>query len=99
MIVEFGIACIAIFLWSFLPDGPARSAAFFAATSSWVLSLMVNLNPCMRFDGYYLLSDLCGFQNMQSSGFQLGSNLSCFAQAFRGLHFHYRSLSVFRRAD
>jgi putative peptide zinc metalloprotease protein len=72
MIAEFGIACIAIFLWSFLPDGPARSAAFFAATSSWLLSLMVNLNPCMRFDGYYLLSDLCGFQNMQSSGFALG---------------------------
>lgn len=72
MIVEFGIACIAIFLWSFLPDGPARSTAFFAATSSWLLSLMVNLNPCMRFDGYYLLSDLCGFQNMQSSGFKLG---------------------------
>ncbi len=72
MIVEFAIACIAIFLWSFLPDGPARSTAFFAATSSWLLSLMVNLNPCMRFDGYYLLSDLCGFQNMQSSGFQLG---------------------------
>lgn len=72
MIVEFAIACIAIFLWSFLPDGPARSTAFFVATSSWLLSLMVNLNPCMRFDGYYLLSDLCGFQNMQSSGFQLG---------------------------
>ena len=72
MIVELAIACIAIFLWSFLPDGPARSTAFFAATSSWLLSLMVNLNPCMRFDGYYLLSDLCGFQNMQSSGFQLG---------------------------
>ena len=72
MIVEFAIACIAIFLWSFLPDGPARSTAFFAATSSRVLSLMVNLNPCMRFDGYYLLSDLCGFENMQSNGFQLG---------------------------
>ena len=72
MIVEFAIACIAIFLWSFLPDGPARSTAFFAATSSWVLSLMVNLNPCMRFDGYYLLSDLCGFENLQSNGFQLG---------------------------
>jgi len=72
MIVELAIACIAIFLWSFLPDGPARSTAFFAATSSWVFSLMVNINPCMRFDGYYLLSDLCDFQNMQSSGFQLG---------------------------
>jgi len=72
MIAELGIAAIAIFLWSFLPDGPARSAAFFAATTSWVLSLMVNLNPCMRFDGYYLLADLFGLQNMQARGFELG---------------------------
>ena len=72
MITELAIASIAIFLWSFLPDGPARSAAFFAATTSWVLSLMVNLNPCMRFDGYYLLGDLFGVQNMQVTGFELG---------------------------
>jgi len=72
LMAEFAVACIAIFLWSFLPDGPARSAAFFTATTSWGLSLIVNLNPCMRFDGYYLLADLCGFQNMQESGFALG---------------------------
>ena len=72
MITELAIASIAIFLWSFLPDGPARSAAFFAATTSWVLSLMVNLNPCMRFDGYYLLGDFFGIQNMQVTGFELG---------------------------
>ncbi len=72
IIVELTIASIALFLWSFLPDGPARSAAFFAATTSWVLSLMVNLNPCMRFDGYYLLGDLFNIQNMQARGFELG---------------------------
>lgn len=72
LFAEFAIACTAIFLWNFLPDGPARSAAFFTATTSWGLSLIVNLNPCMRFDGYYLLADLCGFQNMQENGFALG---------------------------
>ena len=72
IIVELSIAAIALFLWSFLPDGPARSAAFFAATTSWVLSLMVNLNPCMRFDGYYLLGDLFSIQNMQARGFEIG---------------------------
>lgn len=71
IIVELTIAAIALFLWSFLPDGPLRSAAFFAATTSWVLSLMVNLNPCMRFDGYYLLGDLFDIQNMQARGFEL----------------------------
>ena len=72
IITELAIASIAIFLWSFLPDGPLRSAAFFTATTSWVLSLMVNLNPCMRFDGYFLLSDMFKIQNMQASGFELG---------------------------
>ncbi len=72
IITELAIAAISIFLWSFLPDGPMRSAAFFAATTSWILSLMINLNPCMRFDGYYLLGDFFRIQNMQASGFELG---------------------------
>ena len=72
MMVELTIACLAIFAWSVLPDGPLRSAAFFAATTSWAMSLLVNLNPCMRFDGYYLLSDMLGLSNLQQNGFAAG---------------------------
>lgn len=72
MIIELMIACLSIFLWAFLPDGPLRSLAFFAATTSWAFSLLVNLNPCMRFDGYYLISDAFGVQNLQQTGFELG---------------------------
>lgn len=72
MIVELGIASLSLFLWSFLPDGPLRSAAFFAATTSWTLSLLVNLNPCMRFDGYYLLGDFFKVRNLQKQGFEMG---------------------------
>ena len=72
MIVELSIACLALLAWSILPDGPMRSAAFFAATTSWAMSLLVNLNPCMRFDGYYLLQDLLGLSNLQQRGFALG---------------------------
>ncbi len=72
MIIELIIAALSIFLWAFLPDGPMRSLAFFAATTSWALSLLVNLNPCMRFDGYYLISDGFGVQNLQQKGFDLG---------------------------
>ncbi|MGB7287156.1 MAG: hypothetical protein WBC71_09515, partial [Salaquimonas sp.] len=66
---ELALACIATLLWVFLDDGPARSVAFTTATLSWVLSLAVNLNPFMRFDGYYILSDLTGFENLQERGF------------------------------
>ena len=72
MITELAIAALALFAWSFLPDGPMRSAAFFTATTSWVLSLMVNLNPMMRFDGYYILSDMFGMPNLQHKGFEVG---------------------------
>lgn len=65
MSVELAIAGIATFLWAFLPDGPARSVAFVLATTSWIVSLAVNLNPFMRFDGYYLLSDMWGIPNLQ----------------------------------
>ncbi len=72
MLTELMIACLAIFAWSFLPDGPLRSAAFFAATTSWVFSLLVNLNPMMRFDGYYILTDLFRTPNLQKTGFEYG---------------------------
>ena len=72
MMVEIGIAAVATFLWAFLPDGPARSVVFTLATASWLMSLAVNLSPLMRFDGYYLLSDLLGVENLQQRAFALG---------------------------
>jgi len=71
IMVELSLAALALFAWSFLPDGPARSAAFFIATTSWVMSLAVNLSPFMRFDGYYLLMDLFDQRNMQDRGIAL----------------------------
>ncbi|MEO1067089.1 MAG: HlyD family efflux transporter periplasmic adaptor subunit [Pseudomonadota bacterium] len=70
--IELTIASIATLAWAFLPDGPARSAAFFLATTSWVLSIFVNLNPFMRFDGYHILADALGAQNLQARGFAFG---------------------------
>lgn len=72
MTAELALALVATALWSFLPDGPARSAAFVVATLSWVMTLAVNLNPLMRFDGYYLLSDALGVHNLQDRAFALG---------------------------
>ena len=70
--VEIAVACIATFLWVFLPDGPARGIAFMVATTGWVLSIAFNLNPCMKFDGYYLLADLIRIDNLQPRAFALG---------------------------
>jgi putative peptide zinc metalloprotease protein len=70
--VELGIACFATLIWVFLPEGSARHMAFLLATTSWTMSIAVNLNPFMRFDGYYIASDLVGVENLQSRAFDLG---------------------------
>ena len=70
--VELMIACLATFLWPFLAEGVFKSLAFSLATVGWVLSLAINLNPLMRFDGYYLFADALGVDNLQSRAFQFG---------------------------
>jgi putative peptide zinc metalloprotease protein len=70
--VEMVIAGLATFAWVFLPDGNARAIAFIFATTGWVMSLAVNLNPFMRFDGYFILSDMLNIPNLQPRSFALG---------------------------
>lgn len=72
VLAELGLAAVATVLWSFLPDGTVRSLAFVVATTSWIMSLSVNLNPLMRFDGYYLLADGLGVANLQDRAFAFG---------------------------
>lgn len=68
---ELMLACWALLAWSLMPDGPLRSVAFTWATTTWVLTVLVNLSPFMRFDGYYLLSDALDVPNLQARAFAL----------------------------
>jgi putative peptide zinc metalloprotease protein len=61
---EFALAGLATLGWSIVADGPLRDALFFLATTSWVISVGINASPFMRFDGYFLLSDLLDLQNL-----------------------------------
>lgn len=70
--VEVAIAAIALFFWAFLPEGPMRGLAFTLSAVSVLSSLAINLNPFMRFDGYYLLSETLGVDNLQARAFELG---------------------------
>ncbi|MBF0381374.1 MAG: HlyD family efflux transporter periplasmic adaptor subunit [Magnetococcales bacterium] len=72
MLAELILAVIATLSWSFLPDGPVRSATLFVATTSWVMTLIVNLSPFLRFDGYYLLSDRLDIQNLHERATAMG---------------------------
>ncbi len=64
IVAELALAGFATLAWALTPDGSLRSALFFLATTSWVLTLAVNLSPFMRFDGYFILSDWLDFPNL-----------------------------------
>lgn len=70
--VEIYLACIATFLWGIVPEGSFRHVLFFVATTSWISSLLINISPFMRFDGYYALSDFLGMENLQPRSFLVG---------------------------
>lgn len=71
MAAEIALAAWALLIWSLLPPGALQSAVFALATATWILTLIVNLNPLIRFDGYFLLSDALGVENLQPRAFAL----------------------------
>ncbi len=64
IVTELAIAGLATLAWSLAPDGGVRNALFFLATTSWVLTLLVNASPFMRFDGYFIATDILDFPNL-----------------------------------
>ncbi|MDD5388270.1 MAG: HlyD family efflux transporter periplasmic adaptor subunit [Gallionellaceae bacterium] len=69
---ELALAVLATFAWSFLPEGPLKVAAFMLATSTWLITLAINASPFMRFDGYFLLCDWLGIDNLHARSFAFG---------------------------
>ncbi|HRK23387.1 MAG TPA: efflux RND transporter periplasmic adaptor subunit [Beijerinckiaceae bacterium] len=65
------LAVLALLMWPFLPEGTMRLMAVAVATMAVTTSVLINLNPCMRFDGYFALSDLLNVPNLQDRSFAL----------------------------
>ncbi|MGE5517976.1 MAG: HlyD family efflux transporter periplasmic adaptor subunit [Bacteroidota bacterium] len=68
---ELTIAAWATLAWGLLPDGTARAMAFTLATTTWISSLVINLSPFMRFDGYFLAMDALNQPNLHPRSFAL----------------------------
>ena len=62
---ELTLGVAAALAWCLLDDGPLRALMFYLFTTSLLTTLMINANPLMKFDGYYLLSDVTGEKNLQ----------------------------------
>jgi putative peptide zinc metalloprotease protein len=67
MYVELFIAFIAVVVWT-ETSGVTANIAFNIFIMSSLTTILFNANPLMRFDGYFLLSDLLNIPNLYSKG-------------------------------
>lgn len=64
IMVELLLASIALFVWLNAEPGLVRAFAFNIILIGGASTLLFNGNPLLRFDGYYVLSDLCEIPNL-----------------------------------
>jgi putative peptide zinc metalloprotease protein len=63
--VEAVIAAIAVFVWSMTEPSWIHALAYNVMFLASVVTALFNINPLMRYDGYYLLSDLVEMPNLR----------------------------------
>lgn len=85
MIVELVLAAVATFIWAATGPGLLNSWCFNLMLVASVSTILFNINPLLKFDGYYILSDLTDTPNLQSRGMrELGHLVERYA--FGGKH-------------
>lgn len=71
MYVELAMAAAAMFVWWFSQPGWVNSLALNLIFVCGVSTLLFNLNPLLRFDGYYLLADWLEIPNLRQKASKL----------------------------
>ncbi|OZI31835.1 hypothetical protein CAL29_28650 [Bordetella genomosp. 10] len=64
IMVELFLAGLAMAAWVQLDPGPLRSVAYTVVLICGVSTLLMNGNPLLRYDGYYVLSDAIEIPNL-----------------------------------
>ena len=65
MLVEVFIAALALFLWIEAEPGVVRSVLYNVMLIAGISTVLFNANPLLRFDGYYILSDMLQIPNLR----------------------------------
>jgi putative peptide zinc metalloprotease protein len=65
MYVESFVAGIAALVWAGSQPGFVHDVAFDVVALAGIVTVLFNLNPLMKYDGYFVFSDLFGIFNLQ----------------------------------
>lgn len=69
--IEVVLSAIALYVWFFTNDGLLRMLALNVFFITTVTTVIFNMNPLMRFDGYYMLSDFLEIPNLRQKADKL----------------------------
>lgn len=64
MIAEIGLASFAMIVWVLMTPGPWRDAALMVAVIGSFNTVLINGNPLLRYDGYFIFSDWVRVPNL-----------------------------------
>ena len=64
VVVELGLAAMALCVWAAVQPGWVRDIALVIAVIGTLSTVLVNANPLMRFDGYHVLCDALALPNL-----------------------------------
>jgi putative peptide zinc metalloprotease protein len=64
MLAEFAVGAVAALVWAASAPGTVHAVAYNVLFVTTVSTLLFNINPLLRFDGYYMLSDWLGIPNL-----------------------------------
>ena len=70
MIAELFVAALATFVWANTGAGTLNSLAYNMMFIASVSTIIFNINPLLRFDGYYILSDMVEIPNLSTRAFE-----------------------------
>ena len=68
MYVELFVSFVAMILWANVANPLVQDVCFNIFFLSSVTTILFNANPLMRFDGYYMLTDLLNIPNLYTKG-------------------------------
>lgn len=64
MITELALGALAMIVWTLVEPGMVRSVAYNVMLIAGVSTLLMNGNPLLRFDGYYIFADWLEIPNL-----------------------------------
>lgn len=72
---EFAVAAVAAIIWSATEPGVLHTIAFNTIFIASLTTLIFNINPLLRYDGYYILSDLIEVPNLANRSYEMLKHL------------------------